>query len=207
MSPSRPKLYNPKLVCACALLFTPIFGALLQARNWEEMGIPENARASRVWVRSTVWLIVVYLVLQALFRNEEIANWLGPYFLIVLWGSWMLSNGWRQLAFVNQTYGKNYDSLPIGRPMILGAAGWLFYGLISFTMALGLSLAGIEPLNQSAPENGVVIRIPEGSDKPVIEPLPAPDDKNATTAPEHQDTTSPAATHAPAADTTNQSHS
>ena len=65
MSPSRPKLYNPKLVCACALLFTPIFGALLQARNWEEMGIPENARASRVWVRSTVWLIVVYLVLQA----------------------------------------------------------------------------------------------------------------------------------------------
>ena len=68
MSPSRPKLYNPKLVCACALLFTPIFGALLQARNWEEMGIPENARASRVWVRSTVWLIVVYLVLQALFR-------------------------------------------------------------------------------------------------------------------------------------------
>ena len=159
MSPSRPKLYNPKLVCACALLFTPIFGALLQARNWEEMGIPENARASRVWVRSTVWLIVVYLVLQALFRNEEIANWLGPYFLIVLWGSWMLTNGWRQLAFVNQTYGKNYDSLPIGRPMILGAAGWLFYGLISFTMALGLSLAGIEPLNQSAPENGVVIRI------------------------------------------------
>ena len=95
MSPSRPKLYNPKLVCACALLFTPIFGALLQARNWEEMGIPENARASRVWVRSTVWLIVVYLVLQALFRNEEIANWLGPYFLIVLWGSvganWPLS--------------------------------------------------------------------------------------------------------------------
>ena len=91
--------------------------------------------------------------------------------------------------------------------MTLGAAGWLFYGLISFTMALGLSLAGIEPLNQSAPENGVVIRIPEGSDKPVIEPLPAPDDKNATTAPEHQDTTSPAATHAPAADTTNQSHS
>lgn len=116
------------------------------------MGIPENARASRVWVRSTVWLIVVYLVLQALFRNEEIANWLGPYFLIVLWGSWMLTNGWRQLAFVNQTYGKNYDSLPIGRPMILGAAGWLFYGLISFTMALGLSLAGIEPLNQSAPK-------------------------------------------------------
>ena len=107
MSPSRPKLYNPKLVCACALLFTPIFGALLQARNWEEMGIPENARASRVWVRSTVWLIVVYLVLQALFRNEEIANWLGPYFLIVLWGSWMLTNGWRQLAFVNQTYGNN----------------------------------------------------------------------------------------------------
>lgn len=207
MSPSRPKLYNPKLVCACALLFTPIFGALLQARNWEEMGMPENARASRVWVRSTVWLIVVYLVLQALFRNEEIANWLGPYFLIVLWGSWMLTNGWRQLAFVNQTYGKNYDSLPFGRPMILGAAGWLFYGLISFTMALGLSLAGIEPLNQSAPENGVVIRIPEGSDKPVIEPLPAPDDKNAAAAPEHQDTTPPAAAPASAADTTNPSHS
>lgn len=173
---SRPKLYNPKLVCAAALLFTPLFGATLQARNWTELGRPDNAAASRMWIRASIWMIILYLAIQTIFRNEPLMQWLGPYFLIVLWGAWMITSGWQQLVEVNRTVGKNYDALPMGRPITLGVAGWLGYGLIATTITLGLVLAGIEPLetmsgaSQESP--GVVIRMPEGADKPIVEPLP-----------------------------------
>ncbi|MDO5533004.1 hypothetical protein [Sutterella sp.] len=176
-SPQRPVLYNPKLVCAAALLFTPVFGAALQARNWTELGKPDQAISSRMWIRTSVWMIIMLVVMQTLFRNEPVMDWIGPYFLIVIWGAWMLLSGWRQLAYVNQTVGKDYESRPLGRPIMLGAFGWLFYMLITFTITVGLALTGIDPLpgqNQPASEEspGVILRIPEGSDKVVVEPLP-----------------------------------
>ena len=88
-TPRQPALFNPKLVCALSLLFTPIFGAALQARNWTELGKTHEAAASRFWVRSTVWLLILFVVVQTLFRNEEIMSWFGPYFLVVLWGAYI----------------------------------------------------------------------------------------------------------------------
>ena len=96
--PKPPKLYTPKLVCAAALLFTPLFGAALQARNWLELGRPHNATASRMWIRASVWLLAVFIVVQTIFRHEPVMDWLGPYFLVVIWGAWMLTGGWQQLA-------------------------------------------------------------------------------------------------------------
>lgn len=181
---ARPLLYSPKFVCACALLFTPLFGAALQARNWDELGEPDEARASRQWVRASLWLLVLYLVVQTIFRNEPFINWFGPYFLVVFWGAWMITGGRRQPGFVARRCGDNFDHRPIGRAMILGAAGWLVWGLLSFTVALGLSLAGIDPMpGEQAPEHGVVIRMPEGADKPVIEELPPPESRTDAAAP------------------------
>lgn len=175
-TPRRPALFNPKLVCALALLFTPIFGAALQARNWTELGRPDEAAASRFWVRSSIWLIILFVVVQTLFRDEEIMHWFGPYFLIVVWVAWMLTSGWKQLTFVAKNVGKFYDARPIGKAITIGVAGWLFYGLISTTIALALVLTGIEPLESakktSSEDAGVVIRVPKGSNQAVVEPLP-----------------------------------
>lgn len=183
----RPQLYNPKLVCAAALLFTPIFGAALQAKNWMALGEPDNARASRLWIRSSLWLIVMYLVVQTLFRNEPVMEWLGPYFLVVLWGAWMLTSGWQQLVVISRTIGKIYDSLPMGRAIILGAAGWLAYGLITVTITLGLVLTGIEPLSAltetpKEEQNGVIIRVPKEGEAPIVEPLPKQKQESGTAA-------------------------
>lgn len=172
----RPALYNPKLVCAAALIFTPIFGAALQARNWMNLGKPENAAASRMWIRSTFWLLLVYLVMQTVFRNEPVMNWLGPYFLIVLWGAWMLTSGWQQLAHCARVVGRDYDPLPMGRPIFLGLGGWIAWSLVTFTITVGLALAGIDPMpTVEAPktdDSGVVIRVPKEGGDPVVEPLP-----------------------------------
>ena len=176
-TPRRPALFNPKLVCALALLFTPIFGAALQARNWIELGRTDEAASSRFWVRSSIWLIILFVVVQTLFRKEEIMSWFGPYFLVVIWAAWMITSGWKQLSYVAKNVGKFYDARPIGKSITLGVAGWLFYGLISTTIALALVLTGVEPLEETtkpAEENtGVVIRVPKGSTEAIVEPLPA----------------------------------
>ena len=148
-TPRQPALFNPKLVCALSLLFTPIFGAALQARNWTELGKTHEAAASRFWVRSTVWLLILFVVVQTLFRNEEIMSWFGPYFLVVLWGAWMLTSGWKQLNYVAKNVGKFYEPRPIGKAITIGVAK--------------------KDVEKSP---GVVIRVPKGSTEAIVEPLP-----------------------------------
>ena len=53
---------------------------------------------------------------------------------------------------------------------MLGAGGWVIYSMVSLSLQLGLALADIDPFRPEP--TGVVIRVPEGSDTPVVEPLP-----------------------------------
>ncbi len=165
-----PELFEPKWVCAAALLFTPIYGGLLQAKNWEALGIPDEARASRHWIRTTLWLIALYLVLQVLFREEPLMNYAGPYFLIVLWGSWMLTSGARQLVHMKRLK-PPYSRRPFGRTVTLGVVGWLLYLFVALAVALAVELTGFQGIPSetsggSAP--AVVIQKPEGSDKVIV---------------------------------------
>ncbi len=173
-----PELYNPKIVCAASLLFTPIFGALLQTENWLALGRRDEAAASRCWVRASVWLVMLFLMMQTLFRREAAMSWIGPYFLLVLWAAWMLLSGRKQLSYLKAAP-RRCRSRPLGKPVLLGAAGWLFYGLISAALAMALVLFGFEPPEGSSSDAvtkvspGVTITLPEGAKEPVVTPLPA----------------------------------
>lgn len=177
MTKARPKLYNPKWICAASLIFTPIFGGLLQARNWEQLGQKDEARTSRFWVRSSLWLVGLYLVMQLLFRHEPVMAYAGPWFLFVLWGAWMLTHGRRQITYVRDLV-KDYEVLPFGKTMTMGVLGWVLYGMLSFTLTLALMLTGFEPFEPpvKAPEYGVIIRQNPGDEKPTVEELPPPPD-------------------------------
>lgn len=173
-TPSRsqpvPELYNPVAVLFASLLFTPLFGGLLQARNWEALGRPDEMRASRLWARMSVWMIGLYLMMQLVFRDEKIINYLGPYFLLVLWGAWVVTSGWKQLRHFRDHVPADYPKRPLGRPLLLGGFGWLLYLMITVTMAMGLYLFGFDKAPQES--NGVIISIPEGATEPVVKPLP-----------------------------------
>lgn len=175
-TPVTPPLYNPVWVLFGSLLFTPVFGGLLQAHNWEALGEHDKARGSRFWVRTSLWLIALYLVMQLLFRDEPIIKYLGPYFLLVLWGSWVVTGAWTQLGYFRDRVPTDYPKLPMGRPLLLGGLGWLLYLMINITMAMGLYAFGLDksPLPDGAQEEstGVVISIPEGATEPVVKPLP-----------------------------------
>ena len=94
---TAPALYSPLKVVFLSFLFTPIFGGYLQSKNWEALGEKTFARLSSMWVRTTIWLVVLYVVMQTIFVDEPLMKYSGPYFLLVVWLVWFLSSGMKQI--------------------------------------------------------------------------------------------------------------
>ena len=49
-----PALWNPNAAANWCLLFTAAFGAYLHMRNWQALGQPDRARASRNWMIAVI---------------------------------------------------------------------------------------------------------------------------------------------------------
>ena len=141
---SRPALYNPTAACVLALLFTPIFGALLQARNWDALGEHYGARASRMWVRTTLWLLFVFVIMQAVFQNEPFMQFGGLYFLVVTWASWMVTTGWKQIGYVRELFCSDYPRERLGRVTIFAGGCWVIYSMVSILIAMAIQLTGLD---------------------------------------------------------------
>lgn len=184
---TRPELYDPMQVAIFALIFTPIFGAQLQALNWARLGEDGQVRNSRLWVRASFWLLLVFILMQAIFQNEPLMRFGGIYFLLVTWACWMVTTGYRQITYVKKLFGNDYPKAKIGRPILIGAGGWVIYSMVAVTFGIALAMLDYDPAKmvQPAPETseGVTIRVPEGSDTPVVEPLrPIPETLDAAPA-------------------------
>ncbi len=52
--PVTLKLWNPIAAANWSLIFTPMFGAWLHAKNWEALGRPNEANRSMLWVYGTI---------------------------------------------------------------------------------------------------------------------------------------------------------
>ena len=101
-SPSRsesPALWNPGAAASWSLLFTPVFGAYLHMRNWEELGEPEKAKSSKTWFYISFFFSIFGLL----------------YLLI-----WYFASGKEQMAYVKERYGDNYNKKSWGAPIMAG---------------------------------------------------------------------------------------
>lgn len=180
------ELFHPRFVCALGFLFTPLLGAMLQARNWEALGQYDEARASRFWGRSALWLIGVYIAMQVIFHDQPIFQGFAIYFIAVMWLAWMVTSGFKQLRYLKAHPNLRYTNRPLGKVITLGVAGWLFYGLVMVTIAMGLKLLGIDlsqtltttgtqNVQTTGPDEAIRIRVPHPGDAPVIDKVPVPE--------------------------------
>lgn len=138
-----PPLWNPNAAASWSLLFSPLFGAFLQMKNWEAMGESANAQVSRRWVIASVVFLTIILLLAIFTPDSKGAeggsNLVGLLFLL----SWYFSHGKRQNVFVVSKYGKNYPRKGWLKPLslaILAFAGFVLgAGLLSFVLySLGI---------------------------------------------------------------------
>lgn len=57
-----PTLWNPGVAAGLGFFFSPIFGAIINMKNWQAMGEPAKARQSMMWIYGTIAFYVVMIL-------------------------------------------------------------------------------------------------------------------------------------------------
>lgn len=131
---STPALWNPNSACNWCLLFTPIFGGLIQSSNWNTLGESTKAKQSMIWG----WITIPIIVLS-MFLESNTARGLNFAYLIV----WYFAIGQQQARYVKKLYGTNYVHKPWGKP--LGIAAAIFVVVVIVIFVIGAMTGGETP--------------------------------------------------------------
>ena len=114
-----PRLWNPNVAANWSLLFSPIFGAWVHAKNWKELGDYEKAKKSMLWVYGyTIFAVIVSFVPD--FPNISV---------IGITVFWYTSFAKEQINYVKS--GKNYEKKSWLAPILLAIVGtFILFGVI-----------------------------------------------------------------------------
>ncbi len=134
-----PPLWNPGAAASWSLLFSPLFGAILHMKNWQAMGEPEKAAASKTWAIVTAAFLVLSILLVVALPESKGADRLGRVGGFALLIAWYYSLGKSQRAVVIARYGKHYPRKGWAKPLGLAVAAMLAFVLVA--TAVGLAAA------------------------------------------------------------------
>ncbi len=136
-----PALWNPGAAASWSLLFSPAFGAYLHMKNWEALGEPGKAAASKRWVAIYVVIIIGLSVAAAFLPyNKTFPGLLRLCGLCLLLG-WYFASGKPQVDLVKSRYGKAYPKKGWGQPILIAFAaiiGFVFFvgGVAAFAAVM-----------------------------------------------------------------------
>ena len=126
-STAAPELWNPNAAANWSLMFTPIFGAWIHAKNWNELGQHERGNKSMLWV-----YIGFAILVTVLFLPDVGGRLVSIAFLI----SWYFLSAKSQVKYLKEN-SINYEKKSWGKAVLLGFASLIIFLLI----VIGLSLA------------------------------------------------------------------
>lgn len=118
-------LWNPNVAASWSLLFSPIFGALIHAKNWKELGQEENAKKSMLWAYIGMIFMIVFI-----FLPDSLGFTPAIIFLLV----WYFVVGNKQMKYISENqiqYSKKDWKKPISIALISLVAYILFSSLFS----------------------------------------------------------------------------
>ena len=155
------KLWNPNAAANLALLFSPIFSAWLHSKNWHELGKPDEAKKSMMWVKLWIGFLPVYLLLVVF----------APKFPAILLYLILLIAWYYKLGKVQVTYVKDaaiiYEKKLWSKPILIGIAASILWFMISAVVSTGamiakptnemLEAAALPAINQFVSQAGVPI--------------------------------------------------
>jgi uncharacterized membrane protein YfcA len=134
---AAPALWNPGAAASWSLLFSPAFGAFVHMKNWQALGEPEKAAASKKWAVVYIVTIVGLSVAGAFLPSNKTMPALVRLFGFVLLLSWYFASGKPQLEFVKSRYGKQYPRKGWAQPLLIAVGV-----LIGAVIVVGVFAAG-----------------------------------------------------------------
>lgn len=137
------ELWNPMWIILLSFVFTPVFGGIVAGMNWRAMDNEEAAIRSFGFMRKTLYVMVLYIFVEPLLRGIPFTQYVLLALMVGLWLVWTLTDGMKQLRFVNDQYGENYVHKLWGKTIISGVFGWIAYYAVAITYVIGMTLLGI----------------------------------------------------------------
>ena len=143
------RLWNPNVAANWSIVFTPIFGAWIHAKNWRELGDFEKAKNSMYWVYGyAIFALVIGFV-----PDFPAATSIGVTVF------WYTSSAKEQINYVKS--GSFYEKKSWLKPILLYLTGVVFFVRVITTLQIAtideddLKGTSIEILNGMASENGM----------------------------------------------------
>lgn len=139
----RVALWNPMWVILLSFVFTPVFGGIVSSFNWRTMGKHSESATSLSWMRSTIFLMVLYIFIEPMLRGIPYTQYVLLTIMVALWLGWTYFDGYKQLQYVNEHFGEDYDHKFWAKCISWGVGGWVAYYAVAITYVLGLHILGI----------------------------------------------------------------
>ena len=114
-----------------SLFFTPVFGALVQMKNWRTLHQEAEARQSFWWSMAGCGILALDPLFSLILTESKVVDCTITLLLLYL-GSWIFFSARRQIHYVRRHFPRGYGRkswLPI---LPLGLAGYLVYLLVGF---------------------------------------------------------------------------
>jgi hypothetical protein len=137
---ASPPLWNPSAAAKWSLLFSPIFGAALQMKNWQALGEPEKAAQSKQWLIGSIGLFALLFVLGIVLpesRGTDLAFRGAGIGLLV---AWYTLSAKLQVAHVAARFGTTYPRKGWGKPILYAVLIFFAFLVAVFVVAFVISL-------------------------------------------------------------------
>jgi len=122
-------LWNPIAATNWSLLFSPIFGAWLQAKNWENLGDAAKSKKSMYWVYGGFALFFL-----CLFLPGAVPTAMGFLFLV----AWYVTTSRKQIKHISNTLNDDYERKSWAAPLMFAGFGLVVYVLIAWIASPGV---------------------------------------------------------------------
>jgi len=130
-------LWNPNVAACLSILFTPIFGAWIHAKNWEKLGKDKEKKWSMLFVYGLI-IVTLFAVLYDIFIGSVKSSPLSLGILL----TWYFSLGKSQINYVKKN-NEDYIKKSWIKPVTYSLGGYIvFFGLI-------FVLVAVAPINKN----------------------------------------------------------
>lgn len=136
-------LWNPNATANWSLLFTPMFGAYLQAQNWRALGDEARAGKSMTWFYAGIGMLVLYILLAFLIRDEKMSDALARLIGLVFLLTWYFASGRAQAKYVKAQYGTAFLRKPWAKPLLIALGCFVGYFVAAVIVGVAIGALGL----------------------------------------------------------------
>ena len=126
-----PNLWNPNTAACWSVIFTPIFGAWVHARNWNSLNRPQEEKWSMMFVYGLMLLNLI-VIAYTLFISEPKTG--SGTITVGLLLTWYFSLGKQQVNYLKENI-PNYEKKSWIKPILLGILGYIILFTVTITLA------------------------------------------------------------------------